>query len=394
MKKTYFGTVLCLVAIVAALYAMGLFSSQDSFDRLEFTSTTQTPEQPYINKAVSKWLVMGDVFWGRSMHSWSQKSSLGYDYPFSGLKKFDKDNYDAWIANLECPVTDKGVNQHQQATLLKFNCPPEYMDSASRWFDVLSLANNHTDNQAGTTGLKATRRYLEKYSIQYFGHYDMGQTEDICEVVSVPATTYLSSGERERAELPMAWCGFQGVYGLIPQKAIDEIKSYAAHMPVFAMPHSGAEYQARSDMIKRNQYRAMVDAGADAVFGSHPHWVQESEIYKDKLIVYSLGNFIFDQQFSAEVRRGAVISVELSYYQQGDYEGISEMISVAKDCKVFQDNCLTRLKSVNKLGFELKYDALASDSSNKLTKPASSLVSEQVLQRLDWGATMSQYNNL
>jgi poly-gamma-glutamate synthesis protein (capsule biosynthesis protein) len=48
----------------------------------------------------------------------------------------------------------------------------------------------------------------------------------------------------------------------------------------------------------------MIDAGADAIIGHHPHVVQGMEIYKQRPIFYSLGNFIFDQYFSAETQEG------------------------------------------------------------------------------------------
>jgi len=48
-------------------------------------------------------------------------------------------------------------------------------------------------------------------------------------------------------------------------------------------------------LLKKNIAHEFVDAGADLVIGSHPHVIQGVEIYKDKAIFYSLGNFIFDQ---------------------------------------------------------------------------------------------------
>ena len=53
----------------------------------------------------------------------------------------------------------------------------------------------------------------------------------------------------------------------------------------------------------------IVDAGAEIVIGSHPHVVEESELYRDKYIYYSLGNFIFDQYWNDDVRRGLLLKV-------------------------------------------------------------------------------------
>jgi hypothetical protein len=53
-----------------------------------------------------------------------------------------------------------------------------------------------------------------------------------------------------------------------------------------------------------------VDAGADLVIGAHPHVVQPIEVYKDKAIFYSLGNFIFDQNISFATEHGLAVNVE------------------------------------------------------------------------------------
>ena len=53
----------------------------------------------------------------------------------------------------------------------------------------------------------------------------------------------------------------------------------------------------------------MIDAGADLIVGHHPHVVQDVELYQGRLIVYSLGNFLFDQYFSPEVQTGLAIIV-------------------------------------------------------------------------------------
>jgi poly-gamma-glutamate synthesis protein (capsule biosynthesis protein) len=54
-----------------------------------------------------------------------------------------------------------------------------------------------------------------------------------------------------------------------------------------------------------------IDAGAKIVVGSHPHIIQDTEIYKNGFIAYSLGNLIFDQNFSPETMRGMLLKVQL-----------------------------------------------------------------------------------
>jgi hypothetical protein len=54
---------------------------------------------------------------------------------------------------------------------------------------------------------------------------------------------------------------------------------------------------------------AAIDAGADLVLGAHPHWVQRVGSYKGKLIIYSMGNFVFDQMWSPETRQGVIVKL-------------------------------------------------------------------------------------
>ena len=61
----------------------------------------------------------------------------------------------------------------------------------------------------------------------------------------------------------------------------------------------------------------MVDSGADIIIGHHPHVIQNYEIYKERPIFYSLGNFIFDQYFSAETQEGLAIKIILSDEKEG-----------------------------------------------------------------------------
>lgn len=69
--------------------------------------------------------------------------------------------------------------------------------------------------------------------------------------------------------------------------------------------HWGVEYTSVPNGRQRELARAAIDAGADLVLGARPHWVQQVGRYKGKLIVYSLGNLVFDQVWQ-ETKRGVV----------------------------------------------------------------------------------------
>jgi poly-gamma-glutamate capsule biosynthesis protein CapA/YwtB (metallophosphatase superfamily) len=80
---------------------------------------------------------------------------------------------------------------------------------------------------------------------------------------------------------------------------------------VIVYSHWGEEYEPTPERVKQLA-RSFIDAGADIVIGSHPHIVQEHEEYLGKHIYYSLGNFLFDQYWKREVRRGLLIRLTLT----------------------------------------------------------------------------------
>jgi poly-gamma-glutamate synthesis protein (capsule biosynthesis protein) len=78
--------------------------------------------------------------------------------------------------------------------------------------------------------------------------------------------------------------------------------------------HWGVEYTKDPTSYQQEVARAAIDAGADMVLGNHPHWTQGIERYKDKLIIYSMGNFVFDQDWSEETLEGMLLHL---YWRAG-----------------------------------------------------------------------------
>jgi len=61
------------------------------------------------------------------------------------------------------------------------------------------------------------------------------------------------------------------------------------------MVHAGEEFSSLPDRHSKSLYHKLIDMGADVVLAAHPHVLQGMEVYKDRLIAYSLGNFIFPE---------------------------------------------------------------------------------------------------
>lgn len=351
-------------------------------------TAVKAPAVSRAQTASSRLMFFGNVYFGRYINDWSMASGTGYAYPFSRLSEFHRENYDAWVAGLECP-TVTGFTQSSAAedTTLSFNCDPAYLKEARKWFTAFTLANNHTDNR-GAAGLAETRQHLEENDIQYFGDPDPRSLKDTCEVIALPTKVTYDDGNTKDYALPVAMCGYHGFIRTIPAESIALMKTYAAYMPVFALPHAGKEYVAAADSYKQATYRSMIDAGADMVLGDHPHWVQNSEAYKGHLIVYSMGNFIFDQQLRPEMTRSAAIDVTMRV-ADADSSLLQAWAELGKSCERYHDTCLEQIKSQHlaKLPFRYAIKVVATDDYNRLAKPASAETQAAVLQRLDWNKT-------
>jgi poly-gamma-glutamate synthesis protein (capsule biosynthesis protein) len=75
--------------------------------------------------------------------------------------------------------------------------------------------------------------------------------------------------------------------------------------------HWGWEYESGPGERQRQLARTMIDAGADAVVGGHPHVTQGAEIYRGRPIIYSLGNFVFDGFDAAEAKTGWLLQLAI-----------------------------------------------------------------------------------
>ncbi len=102
---------------------------------------------------------------------------------------------------------------------------------------------------------------------------------------------------------------FVGVYTHKPFsnliETVEKLSESGHHVVVYA--HWGEEFNVLSNTVQQQMARDWIDAGADMIIGSHPHVVQDFEVYKGRPIAYSLGNFVFDQNFNDEVTVGAVV---------------------------------------------------------------------------------------
>lgn len=169
---------------------------------------------------------------------------------------------------------------------------------------------------------------------------------------------------------------------------MEQVKQISEFMPVFSFMHAGAEYLPKAGTDQVNIAHQLIDYGSEFVIGNSPHWVQNSEAYKGKLIAYSTGNFIFDQ-LEEETNRGVSIAATISV----DYDdNVASWLALGESCKLRNDDCFERAKAqgLTKLKLRLSYDPIATTGGNRtVTKKASSAVQKAVEARLDWQKTLA-----
>lgn len=241
-------------------------------------------------------LFVGDIMLGRYVETLMARN--GEDYPFA-LADGTLQGVDTVVANLEGPI----VTLHRQTPddSLHFSFAPTVAALLKRHnIDYATLANNHGFDE-GETGFEQTRTYLQNAGIGAFGSgREVGDVSVLHDVVKGHEVVFV---------------GFHATQASFPKDdAVALLAATRTQYPdafLAAVVHWGVEYQATANAFQRALGHAFIDAGADAVFGHHPHVVQDVEEYQGKPIYYSLGNFIFDQYFSSDVQHGLAVKVTL-----------------------------------------------------------------------------------
>lgn len=227
------------------------------------------------------------------------------------------DTADIRVGNLECVVATTG--SPEPGKIWTFRAHPRTLPLLKRHFDAVSLANNHS----GDYGLQAFSEMLvllKRQGIPYFGggaNLSEAHTPWLIErkglrIAFLGYNEFFPRSFEADADKPgIAWSEDEQVRLDIAEAR----RRYRADL-VIPFMHWGWENESRAGTRQRSLARIMIDAGADAVVGTHPHVTQDIEFYRGKPIIYSLGNFVFDGFDDAANNTGWLLRMEL------DREGV------------------------------------------------------------------------
>jgi poly-gamma-glutamate synthesis protein (capsule biosynthesis protein) len=239
-------------------------------------------------------MFVGDIMVGRYVETLIDNN--GFDYMFASVTPMFMNTLT--IANLEGPIPAKHV--HTPNIGFQFSFRQDIVQKLSDiGLDVVSLANNHGYDH-GVAGYTNTKKVLGNMGVAYFGNY------------TNTANDYF---ETELGGKKVIVHGINVIVNDFDRKsAINSAKFLVEKNPdayVITFMHWGNEYDLIHNAYQEELAHDLVDAGVDAIIGSHPHVVQDVETYNGARIYYSLGNFIFDQYFSKETQEGLVVLMDV-----------------------------------------------------------------------------------
>ncbi len=244
-----------------------------------------------------KIMIAGDLMLDRGVRLIGEK--YGYDSLFATVTPLFK-TADIVVVNLEGPITSNKsktvIGKNKTGPAMQFTFDPKSTSAiANAGINVVSLANNHTDN-FGLSGFQETKKWLSENNIQWFGDFRNSSSTEL---------TITKNG------INVAFVGYHAF-----QKGFDRVVAMVKDLDsqgnfVIVMPHWGEEYATTTTTLIKAQARELVVAGADAIVGAHPHVVQEKVWMGDVPVIYSLGNLLFDQYFSKDVMKGNIVEFKL-----------------------------------------------------------------------------------
>ncbi len=269
----------------------------------------------------------------------------GKDYPLEGLRNFFS-SYDVVFANLETPITTRGRPVRDKPYV--FAVPPSIAGILnSIKLDIVSIANNHLMDY-GVEGMEDTITYLNKWNIRFTGAgKNIAEARRPATVKFSKTTAYfLAYCERPPKEF-FADTARPGTSPFILRNIIEDINTYKTRSSlVFVSLHWGIEQTSKPQKKQVYFARRIIDAGADAVIGHHPHWPQSIEIYRRKPVLYSLGNLV--NGFYNRIEKDN-IAVAL-YYHNTSLKKIEVYSIAGKNKNIdFQPYVLTGEKAVKNL---------------------------------------------
>lgn len=204
-----------------------------------------------------------------SQYAYETIVGVDYAYPFAKTKQYFE-NDDLTFANFESCLTN---SEDAVSKTFVFKADPDYAQVMKEGsVELVTLANNHI-NDFGEQGVKDTQEALQSVGVSSVGR-------DECLIYETEGRLKLGIYAGSFVETTQIQAGIQ------------QLKDQGAQFTIAAL-HWGDEGSYSPNQTQISQAHAAIDAGADFVYGSHPHTLQPYEEYNGNYIYYSMGNWTF-----------------------------------------------------------------------------------------------------
>lgn len=252
------------------------------------SSPTPTPQK------TTSFGLMGDLGLGRHITSIA-RSKNDFSWSFQKISHILQQN-DFNLANLESPII-KDCPKGETGTFT-FCGDTRFLPYLSENKFIFNLANNHIFNY-GIDGFSQTKDLLNTSQIGYF-YSHQSESEFF---------------QKNINGISFGFLGFDYITNpkLKSETIVNLIKKYDSQVDwLIVSLHWGNEYLSDPEKWRIDLAHQLVDAGADIIHGHHPHVLQLKEIYHQKPIYYSLGNFVFDQNWSQETSQSEIVKLTVT----------------------------------------------------------------------------------
>lgn len=303
MLKRFILPAVLLAIIGTVVYFVATVGRHFSVENKAAVSIAAAPPPPEV-----RMVFVGDVMLSRKIGQLiaEKEDSL---FPFASTTEL-LSSADIAFANLENPVSTGGI---RSGSIYSPRADPGVLERVKRaGFKAVSIANNHIWDY-GRQAFLDTLTHLSENGIAAVGggaNYDEAHTPGIFTVgkttIAFLAYTNLLPASLGKASSTPAVARYDDD---ILRADIERAASLAEVVVVSF--HWGEEYQTKHTAEQERVAHLAIDAGANLIIGHHPHVAQEVEEYNGGWIAYSLGNFVFDQNFSEDTKRGLMLLVTI-----------------------------------------------------------------------------------
>lgn len=312
MKRSRSSIFLIVAASIALLLGIGVsILAHSAIVNSNFTRPALNAPQPPANMQAGAQTtpkaeepetfvisMVGDCTLASSQYNSDYESYINkhdFSWPFSGTVNY-LENDEFTLANLECTFSDQALGS---SSLFQFRAPTSYAEILKHGsVEYVTLGNNHTYD-FGEQGLTDTKAALDSAGVSWAG----------------PGESKVYTTEHG-LKIGVYCPGWTGLSERNITSGIEELKQAGADLIIMSA-HWGSEGSYAVTASQQSFAHIAIDAGADIVFGTHPHVLQRTETYHDGYIFYSLGNWSFGGNTAPRDRDTAIAQVTITRETDG-----------------------------------------------------------------------------